>query len=200
VLFKAIVAAKTRNARILRPSARAAGCAQRAVEILQGAGERAGLPRDALQVIPDPTLEVESALKLARGPLLPALARRRSWRRSAGRCEPQSSSAAAIFADSACITLGSRSVVTSPRFAALGPGLAATSPGSGPIMIRPGSGCHQGVDDRAALVADHLVYQSQAFGLIGSPTEPSRRSEDRSWASACSAPHFMHARITVGAV
>jgi acetaldehyde dehydrogenase/alcohol dehydrogenase len=47
VLFKAIVAAKTRNAMIFRPSARAAGCAQRAVEILQGAGERAGLPRDA---------------------------------------------------------------------------------------------------------------------------------------------------------
>ncbi len=40
VLFKAIVAAKTRNAVIFRPSARAAGCAVRAVEILQAAGEQ----------------------------------------------------------------------------------------------------------------------------------------------------------------
>ena len=38
-LFKAIVAAKTRNAIIFRPSARAAGCATRAIEILQEAGE-----------------------------------------------------------------------------------------------------------------------------------------------------------------
>jgi acetaldehyde dehydrogenase / alcohol dehydrogenase len=61
-LFKSIVAAKTRNAIIFRPSARAAGCAQRAVEILQEAGEAAGLPPDALQVIPDPTLDVSQYL------------------------------------------------------------------------------------------------------------------------------------------
>ena len=62
VLFKSIVAAKTRNAMIFRPSARAARCAERAVEILQEAGERAGLPPDALQVIPDPTLDVSQYL------------------------------------------------------------------------------------------------------------------------------------------
>jgi acetaldehyde dehydrogenase/alcohol dehydrogenase len=62
VLFKSIVAAKTRNAMVFRPSAAAAGCAQRAVEILQEAGERAGLPPDALQVIPDPTLDVSQYL------------------------------------------------------------------------------------------------------------------------------------------
>ena len=61
-LFKSIVAAKTRNAIIFRPSARAAGCAQRAIEILQEAGEAAGLPPDALQVIPDPTLDVSQYL------------------------------------------------------------------------------------------------------------------------------------------
>jgi acetaldehyde dehydrogenase/alcohol dehydrogenase len=61
-LFKSIVAAKTRNAIVFRPSARAAGCAMRAVEILQEAGEAAGLPRDALQVIPDPTLDVSQYL------------------------------------------------------------------------------------------------------------------------------------------
>jgi acetaldehyde dehydrogenase/alcohol dehydrogenase len=62
VLFKAIVAAKTRNAMIFRPSARAARCAQRAVELLQEAGEAAGLPPDTLQVIPDPTLDVSQYL------------------------------------------------------------------------------------------------------------------------------------------
>ena len=61
-LFKSIVAAKTRNAIVFRPSVRAAGCAVRAVEILQEAGERAGLPVDALQVIPDPSLDVSQYL------------------------------------------------------------------------------------------------------------------------------------------
>src|SRR5688572_15494326 len=61
-LFKAIVAAKTRNAIIFRPSARAARCATRAVEILQRAGEAEGLPPGALQVIPDATLEASQYL------------------------------------------------------------------------------------------------------------------------------------------
>ena len=61
-LFKSIVAAKTRNAIIFRPSARAADCAVRAVEVLQEAGEAAGLPPNALQVIPDPTLDVSQHL------------------------------------------------------------------------------------------------------------------------------------------
>src|SRR5512144_2049333 len=61
-LFKSIVAAKTRNAIIFRPSARAARCAVRAVEILQQAGQSAGLPPDTLQVIPDPTLDVSQYL------------------------------------------------------------------------------------------------------------------------------------------
>ncbi len=58
VLFKSIVAAKTRNAMIFRPSPRAIQCALRSVEILQKAGEEAGLPPDALQVIPDAPREV----------------------------------------------------------------------------------------------------------------------------------------------
>jgi hypothetical protein len=43
-------------------------------------------------------------------------------------------------------------------------------------------------------------YQSQAFGLIGSPTVPSRRSDERSCFWGCSTPHLMQARIAVGAV
>ncbi len=58
VLFKAIVAAKTRNAMICRPSPRAIQCAQRTVEILRKAGEQAGMPPDALQVVPDAPREV----------------------------------------------------------------------------------------------------------------------------------------------
>ena len=61
-LFKSIVAAKTRNAVIFRPSARAARCATRAIEILQRAGEAEGLPPGALQVIPDPSLEASQYL------------------------------------------------------------------------------------------------------------------------------------------
>jgi acetaldehyde dehydrogenase/alcohol dehydrogenase len=61
-LFKAIVAAKTRNAMIFRPSARAARCAGRAIELLQAAGEAAGLPPHTLQVVPDATLEVSQYL------------------------------------------------------------------------------------------------------------------------------------------
>src|SRR5512142_1821840 len=55
-LFKSIVSIKTRNALLMRPSARAAGCTVRAAQLLQEAGEQAGLPPYALQVIPDPTL------------------------------------------------------------------------------------------------------------------------------------------------
>jgi hypothetical protein len=43
-------------------------------------------------------------------------------------------------------------------------------------------------------------YQRQASGLIGSPTDPSSRSFERSCRAAYSGPHFMCARIAVGAV
>ena len=47
---------------IFRPSARAARCAQRAIELLQAAGEAVGMPPETLQVIPDPTLDVSQYL------------------------------------------------------------------------------------------------------------------------------------------
>ena len=43
-------------------------------------------------------------------------------------------------------------------------------------------------------------YQIHASGLIGSPTLPSSRSEDRSNCAGISSPHFMNVRIAVGAV
>ncbi|AQT78366.1 bifunctional acetaldehyde-CoA/alcohol dehydrogenase [Mycolicibacterium litorale] len=58
VLFKAIVAAKTRNAVLFRPSPYAVRSCERAVEILREAGEAAGMPPGALQVIPDAAHEI----------------------------------------------------------------------------------------------------------------------------------------------
>ena len=58
VLFKAIVAAKTRNAVLFRPSPYGVRSAVRTVEILAAAGEAAGLPKGALQVIPDAAHDV----------------------------------------------------------------------------------------------------------------------------------------------
>jgi acetaldehyde dehydrogenase/alcohol dehydrogenase len=57
VLFKSIVNAKCRNAVIFRPSFRAIRCCTTAVEKMQEAGLKAGMPADAIQVIPDPRLE-----------------------------------------------------------------------------------------------------------------------------------------------
>ena len=75
----------------------------------------------------------------------------------------------------------------------------AVMPGSGVIMIAPVSVCHQvsTIGQRSPPIT--LWYQSHAFGLIGSPTEPSRRSEERSCRSGQLAPHLMHARMAVGA-
>src|SRR5689334_16110258 len=80
------------------------------------------------------------------------------------------------------------------------PGLVAVTPGSGLIMMPPVSVCHQvsttGVSPRPMVCR----YQIHASGLIGSPTDPSRRSEDRSCWAGNSSPHFIMVRISVGAV
>ena len=80
------------------------------------------------------------------------------------------------------------------------PGLAAVRPGSGEIMIAPVSVCHQvsTIGQRSPPMT--VWYHSHALGLIGSPTEPSSRSEERSCLAGYSVPHFMQARIAVGAV
>ena len=80
------------------------------------------------------------------------------------------------------------------------PGLVAMAPGRGVIMIIPVSVCHQ-VSTTGQRPPPMLVwYQIQASGLIGSPTLPSRRNDERSCFRACSGPHFMCERIAVGAV
>src|SRR5580693_1497532 len=80
------------------------------------------------------------------------------------------------------------------------PGLVSVRPGSGEIMMQPVSVCHQvsTIGQRSAPMT--AWYHSQALGLIGSPTEPSSRSDDRLCLAGYSSPHFMHARMAVGAV
>ena len=73
-------------------------------------------------------------------------------------------------------------------------------PGSGVIAIIPVSVCHHVSTTGVCPAPIVSRYHIHASGLIGSPTEPSSRSELRSCASACSLPHFMCARIAVGAV
>jgi acetaldehyde dehydrogenase/alcohol dehydrogenase len=58
VLFKAICAAKTRNAILFRPHPIATRSAARVIELLSEAGEAAGMPKGALQLIPDPQHDV----------------------------------------------------------------------------------------------------------------------------------------------
>ena len=67
-------------------------------------------------------------------------------------------------------------------------------------MIAPVSVCHQVSTIGQRSPPTTMWYQSQAFGLIGSPTVPSSFSLDRSCFSTCLTPHFMQARIAVGAV
>src|ERR671916_1606936 len=80
------------------------------------------------------------------------------------------------------------------------PGTSDVTPGSGLIMWPPVSVCHQVSTIGQRPPPTFLWYQSQASGLIGSPTDPSTRSEDRSKLAGMSSPHFMKVRITVGAV
>ena len=78
--------------------------------------------------------------------------------------------------------------------------MVATAPGSGVIMIPPVSVCHQVSTIGQRFPPITVWYQIHASGLIGSPTLPSRRSDERSCLSGCSSPSRMKVRIAVGAV
>src|SRR3954469_10136399 len=80
------------------------------------------------------------------------------------------------------------------------PGFVAVMPGSGGIRMWPVSVCHHvsTMGQRSPPIT--LWYQTHAFGLIGSPTDPRKRSDDTSCFSGYSRPHLMQARIAVGAV
>src|ERR1019366_7632595 len=80
------------------------------------------------------------------------------------------------------------------------PGFVSVIPGSGVILIAPVSVCHHVSTIGHLSLPIWRWYQIQASGLIGSPTEPSNRREERSHLAGYSSPHFMNARIAVGAV
>ena len=67
-------------------------------------------------------------------------------------------------------------------------------------MIAPVSVCHQVSTIGQRPPPMFSRYQIQASGLIGSPTEPSTRSEVRSNFAGIASPHFMKVRMAVGAV
>ena len=80
------------------------------------------------------------------------------------------------------------------------PGMVVVTPGSGAIMMAPVSVCHQVSTTGHFSPPMVLWYHIQASGLIGSPTDPMRRSDDRSWPSGHLVPQRMNARMAVGAV
>ena len=63
--------------------------------------------------------------------------------------------------------------------AATEPGLQVLAPGSGLIMCAPVSVCHQVSTIGVSSAPNTVRYQRHASGLIGSPTEPSRRRLER---------------------
>src|SRR5216110_1772177 len=79
------------------------------------------------------------------------------------------------------------------------PGFVGMAPGSGEIMMAPVSVCHHvsTIGQRSRPIT--LRYHIHASGLIGSPTDPSKRKLFISYLRGHCSPHFMNARIAVGA-
>ena len=80
------------------------------------------------------------------------------------------------------------------------PAFNAVAPGSGEIRMPPVSVCHQVSTTGQRPSPTTRWYHSQASGLIGSPTEPSRRRLLRDAAFTGASPSRISARIAVGAV
>src|SRR3977135_1336141 len=79
------------------------------------------------------------------------------------------------------------------------PGFVVVIPGRGVMRIMPVSVIHQVSTIGQREPPMFSWYQSHASGLMGSPTDPSRRSDFISCLFGYSAPHFMNVRIAVGA-
>src|SRR4030095_2656311 len=80
------------------------------------------------------------------------------------------------------------------------PGLSTVIPGKGVIRIWPVSVCHHVSTTGQRPPPITFQYQTHASGLMGSPTEPRRRSEERSQRFGYASPQRMKVRIAVGAV
>ena len=75
----------------------------------------------------------------------------------------------------------------------------AVIPGRGAIIMAPVSVCHQVSTTGQRPPPMWVDYHIHASGLMGSPTEPSTRSDVRSCRPGYSVPHFMKVRMAVGA-
>src|SRR4051812_21376146 len=80
------------------------------------------------------------------------------------------------------------------------PGLVVVAPGRGEIMMAPVSVCHHVSTMGHRLAPMWVWYHIQACGLIGSPTVPSSRKDERSCFPGSDVPHFITVRMAVGAV
>ena len=80
------------------------------------------------------------------------------------------------------------------------PGFRATSPGRGATRMLPVSVCHQVSTMGQRSPPTWAWYHIHASGLMGSPTVPISRRVDMSNFAGMSTPHFMNARMAVGAV
>ena len=78
------------------------------------------------------------------------------------------------------------------------PGIDAA--GNGVMMWPPVSVCHMVSTIGQRPPPIFSWYQIHASGLIGSPTVPRTFRLERSCFAGCPSPHFMNARIAVGAV
>src|SRR4051812_37020740 len=80
------------------------------------------------------------------------------------------------------------------------PGLVGVAPGTGEIIVHPVSVCHHVSTIGQRSLPITRWYHIHAAGLMGSPTEPSRRIEDRSRPLGHWSPCLIKARIAVGDV
>ena len=80
------------------------------------------------------------------------------------------------------------------------PGLRSVAPGRGVIRMPPVSVCHQVSTIGQRPSPTTRWYHFQTSGLIGSPTEPSRRSDLRELFFTGSSPFCISERMAVGAV
>src|SRR5438477_2205219 len=97
--------------------------------------------------------------------------------------------------------LSSTTAASTPKKGSVAlPGLVGIAPGSGVIRIEPVSVCHHVSTIGQRPPPIFLWYHIHASGLIGSPTVPSRRNDERSCFAGHLSPQRMNARIAVGAV
>src|SRR5690242_17563459 len=79
-------------------------------------------------------------------------------------------------------------------------GISESRPVQAPIIIPPVSVCHHVSTIGQFSFPIVLKYHIHTSGLIGSPTVPSRRKDDRSNELGIAFPYFMYIRKAVGVV